>query len=146
MTNRRDFLRQALSAMVAGTTLAFPPVIRRALAIPGNHRTRTIRDVEHVVILMQENRSFRIRIAGGSSTSCPIRRRWPRRARAARDDHAGDPGAAHAAGPGGERSAVARAAVRAARDRGGAAALDAGAAHRACVRQQRNGRRGVPRL
>ncbi|HEY0480692.1 MAG TPA: phospholipase C, phosphocholine-specific [Kofleriaceae bacterium] len=58
MTNRRDFLRQALSATVAGTTLAFPPVIRRALAIPANHRTRTIRDVEHVVILMQENRSF----------------------------------------------------------------------------------------
>jgi phospholipase C len=58
MTNRRDFLRSALSATVAGTTLAFPPVIRRALAIPAHHRTRTIADVEHVVILMQENRSF----------------------------------------------------------------------------------------
>src|SRR5215475_12248923 len=58
MTNRRDFLRAALSATAAGATLAFPPVIRRALAIPANDRTGTIADVEHVVILMQENRSF----------------------------------------------------------------------------------------
>jgi len=58
MTNRRDFLRQALSATAAGTALAFPPVIRRALAIPAHRRTGTINDVEHVVILMQENRSF----------------------------------------------------------------------------------------
>ena len=58
MTNRRDFLRQALSATVAGTTLAFPPVIRRALAIPAHRKTHSIADVEHVVILMQENRSF----------------------------------------------------------------------------------------
>src|ERR1041384_841733 len=58
MPNRRDFLRQALTATVAGTSLAFPPVIRRALAIPAHQRTGTIADVEHVVILMQENRSF----------------------------------------------------------------------------------------
>ncbi|HMG54004.1 MAG TPA: alkaline phosphatase family protein, partial [Kofleriaceae bacterium] len=58
MTNRRDFLRQALSATAAGTALAFPPVIRRALAIPAHRRAGTIKDVEHVVILMQENRSF----------------------------------------------------------------------------------------
>src|SRR3954465_9118076 len=58
MTNRRDFLRAALSATAAGATLAFPPIIRRALAIPAHRRTRTIADVEHVVILMQENRSF----------------------------------------------------------------------------------------
>ena len=58
MTNRRDFLRTALSATAAGTTLAFPPAIRRALAIPAHRRTGTIADVEHVVILMQENRSF----------------------------------------------------------------------------------------
>ena len=36
----------------------FPPMIARALAIPANNRTGTIADVEHVVILMQENRSF----------------------------------------------------------------------------------------
>jgi phospholipase C len=32
--------------------------IARALAIPANHATRSIRDVEHIVFLMQENRSF----------------------------------------------------------------------------------------
>jgi phospholipase C len=37
---------------------AFPPSIQRALAIPANRRTGTILDVEHVVFLMQENRSF----------------------------------------------------------------------------------------
>ena len=58
MTSRRDFLRNALSATVAGTALGFPPVIRKALAISAHQRTRTIADVEHVVILMQENRSF----------------------------------------------------------------------------------------
>jgi phospholipase C len=58
MTTRRDFLRAALSATAAGATLAFPPVIRRALAVPAHRRTGTIADVEHVVILMQENRSF----------------------------------------------------------------------------------------
>jgi phospholipase C len=58
MPNRRDFLRQALTATAAGASLGFPPVIRRALAIPAHRRTGTIKDVEHVVILMQENRSF----------------------------------------------------------------------------------------
>jgi phospholipase C len=37
---------------------AFPRSILKALAIPARRRTGTIRDVEHVVILMQENRSF----------------------------------------------------------------------------------------
>ena len=32
--------------------------IARALAIPANHAHRSIRDVEHIVFLMQENRSF----------------------------------------------------------------------------------------
>jgi len=35
-----------------------PASIQRALAIPANNVTGTIQDVEHVVILMQENRSF----------------------------------------------------------------------------------------
>src|ERR1700742_4569945 len=35
-----------------------PPVIRKALALPASGKTGTIKDVEHVVILMQENRSF----------------------------------------------------------------------------------------
>ena len=37
---------------------AFPASIARALAIPANHRTGTLEDVEHIVIMMQENRSF----------------------------------------------------------------------------------------
>ncbi len=40
---------------LAGT---FGPTIEKALAIPANRRTGTINDVEHIVILMQENRPF----------------------------------------------------------------------------------------
>ncbi|WP_020648343.1 phosphocholine-specific phospholipase C [Solimonas variicoloris] len=54
-TDRRSFLRLAGGAVAFA---ALPASIRRALAIPANNRTGTIRDVEHVVILMQENRSF----------------------------------------------------------------------------------------
>ncbi|RJF87550.1 phospholipase C, phosphocholine-specific [Oleomonas cavernae] len=58
-SNRRDFLKgvSAIAGMAA-TMSAFPPVIREALAIPANNATKSIQDVEHVVILMQENRSF----------------------------------------------------------------------------------------
>jgi phospholipase C len=54
-TNRRTFLRFLSSA---AATAALPQSIDRALAIPASHRTGTIRDVEHIVILMQENRAF----------------------------------------------------------------------------------------
>jgi phospholipase C len=53
--SRRDFLRMTTAA--AGAVM-MPGSIRKALAIPPDSRTGTIRDVEHVVILMQENRSF----------------------------------------------------------------------------------------
>ncbi|MBN9617055.1 MAG: phospholipase C, phosphocholine-specific [Acidobacteriales bacterium 59-55] len=53
--SRRDFLRMAVAS--AGITM-LPPSIRRALAIPANRATGSIQDVGHVVILMQENRSF----------------------------------------------------------------------------------------
>ncbi|HSI51272.1 MAG TPA: phospholipase C, phosphocholine-specific [Ideonella sp.] len=56
-TNRRQFLH-LLGATGAATAGALPPSIARALAIPANSKTGTINDVEHVVILMQENRSF----------------------------------------------------------------------------------------
>ena len=46
-----------MQAAAAGLA-AWPAVIRRALALPAARRTGTIMDVEHVVILMQENRSF----------------------------------------------------------------------------------------
>ena len=54
-TDRRTFL-QLLSA--SALTAAFPASISRALEIPAHHSTGTIKDVEHIVILMQENRSF----------------------------------------------------------------------------------------
>ncbi|MCP1637636.1 phospholipase C [Kerstersia gyiorum] len=57
--HKRSFLRNTLYGAGGSAALAaFPPAIRKALAIPANNRTGTIRDVEHVVILMQENRSF----------------------------------------------------------------------------------------
>ncbi|MDO5692043.1 MAG: phospholipase C, phosphocholine-specific [Pseudomonadota bacterium] len=55
MTQRRAFLQSvAATAALAG----FPASIQRALAIPANNATRSIKDVQYVVILMQENRSF----------------------------------------------------------------------------------------
>jgi len=54
-TDRRRFLKLLSAGAIAS---AFPQSIRRALALPGNHRTGTVEDVEHIVILMQENRSF----------------------------------------------------------------------------------------
>jgi len=52
---RRSFIQMLGASATAG---ALPPSIARALEIPANRRTGTIADVEHVVILMQENRSF----------------------------------------------------------------------------------------
>ena len=48
----------ATSAGAAAGMAMLPPSIRRALAIPATRATGTIKDVQHVVILMQENRSF----------------------------------------------------------------------------------------
>jgi len=42
----------------AAALAALPPSIARAMAIPADVRSGTIRDIEHVVILMQENRGF----------------------------------------------------------------------------------------
>lgn len=55
LKNRRDFLK---TASVAGTMVAIPGSIGRALAIAPKRVTGTIKDVKHIVILMQENRSF----------------------------------------------------------------------------------------
>ncbi|MCH5596963.1 alkaline phosphatase family protein [Niabella ginsengisoli] len=58
MDNRRDFLKKAmLLSGAAGVTAFVPDSIKAAMAIdpkPGS----TFLDAEHVVILMQENRSF----------------------------------------------------------------------------------------
>ena len=53
--SRRSLL--SAGAALAGAS-ALPPAIARAAAIAPDRRTGTIRDVEHVVILMQENRGF----------------------------------------------------------------------------------------
>ncbi|HTI18003.1 MAG TPA: phospholipase C, phosphocholine-specific [Trinickia sp.] len=58
-TSRRDFLRAAAQAAGAAAAMGVLPIgIRNALAIPAHDATRSIEDVEHIVILMQENRSF----------------------------------------------------------------------------------------
>jgi len=54
-TSRRKFLGMA-SAGAASTF--FPDLIRQALAVPAYSVTGTLADVQHVVIFMQENRSF----------------------------------------------------------------------------------------
>jgi phospholipase C len=57
--DRRRFLRLAGgAASAAATRPLWPQSVRRALATPAHRATGTIRDVGHVVILMQENRSF----------------------------------------------------------------------------------------
>src|ERR1700727_2131017 len=54
-TDRRTILR-AMGAAALGA--AFPESILRALAIEPKIVTGTIKDVKHIVVLMQENRSF----------------------------------------------------------------------------------------
>ncbi len=55
-TDRRTFLRLLEHSLLCPAT--FPASISRALAIPANNRTGTIKDVEHIIFMMQENRSF----------------------------------------------------------------------------------------
>src|ERR1700759_3404909 len=59
MPSRRNLLMESagLAAGAAAGTL-LPPSIRRALALPADHRTGSVQDVRHVVILMMENRGF----------------------------------------------------------------------------------------
>lgn len=56
MQDRRSFIR-AMTAS-AGAAAAYTPSIARALEIAARRRSGTLMDVEHVVILTQENRSF----------------------------------------------------------------------------------------
>lgn len=57
--DRREFLKMSAGAAGAGAALnLLPPLIRKALAVKAYNPTKTIQDVQHVVILMQENRSF----------------------------------------------------------------------------------------
>ena len=54
--DRRKFLQ--LTGVAAASLATLKSNIAKALTIPANNRTGTIQDVEHVVILMQENRPF----------------------------------------------------------------------------------------
>jgi len=56
-TDRRTFM-QLMGLTGAASLTALKSNIAKALAIPANYRTGTIKDVEHIVILMQENRPF----------------------------------------------------------------------------------------
>src|SRR3954462_10412132 len=53
--DRRQFLQMLGMPAVAA---AMPANLEAALAIPANNRAGSIEDVEHVIFLMQENRSF----------------------------------------------------------------------------------------
>jgi len=53
--DRRTFLKMLGAPAVAA---ALPLDLGKLLAIPANNRTGSIKDVEHVIFLMQENRSF----------------------------------------------------------------------------------------
>jgi phospholipase C len=53
--NRRGFLAMAGGATAMAT---LSPSIARAAAIPADRRTSSIKDIDHIVVLMQENRSF----------------------------------------------------------------------------------------
>lgn len=58
MDSRREFLKKAaLLSGAAGMASVLPPSIQRAFAINPENGT-TWKDAEHIVILMQENRSF----------------------------------------------------------------------------------------
>jgi phospholipase C len=56
-TDRRTFLQ--LMGLTAATSLTtFKANIAKALAIPAHNPTGTLQDVQHIIILMQENRPF----------------------------------------------------------------------------------------
>src|SRR5438477_624934 len=57
-SSRRDFLSRASQTATLAALGTLPPAIARALAVEPSRLTGTIADVAHVIILMQENRSF----------------------------------------------------------------------------------------
>ncbi|WP_394834473.1 phospholipase C, phosphocholine-specific [Pendulispora rubella] len=57
--DRRQFLKFGVSAATSAAVLAaLPKSIQAALATPANRVSGTLQDVEHIIVLMQENRSF----------------------------------------------------------------------------------------
>src|SRR5690606_32513572 len=73
--NRRKFLKVSATAGLAEPMWA--PLLQKGLAGPAHNVSRSIKDVEHIVILMQENRSFdhyfgAMRGGGGFGGRLPI--------------------------------------------------------------------------
>ncbi|MHA4843119.1 phosphocholine-specific phospholipase C [Flavitalea antarctica] len=56
MINRRKFI--GITSKIGVGSLLWPALIEKALAVEADSPTRSINDVKHIVILMQENRSF----------------------------------------------------------------------------------------
>src|ERR1700754_2471580 len=57
--NRRQFISKSAGTLGAlGLSSLLPASIQRALAIPAASVTGTLQDVQHVIVLVQENRSF----------------------------------------------------------------------------------------
>jgi len=54
--HRRDFIKLSATAGLAASL--WEPLLQKALAVEAHNATRSINDVQHIVILMQENRSF----------------------------------------------------------------------------------------
>jgi phospholipase C len=58
-TDRRDFLKlMGVGGLAAAMPQNMPQNIQALAAVPANNRTGSIKDVEHIVVLTQENRSF----------------------------------------------------------------------------------------
>ena len=60
--SRRSFIKKSAVVGAGAAAISTTPnvfaSIEKALSIPANRKHGSIKDVEHVVILMQENRSF----------------------------------------------------------------------------------------
>ncbi|MBX3241012.1 MAG: phospholipase C, phosphocholine-specific [Chitinophagaceae bacterium] len=54
--HRRKFIKMSTAAGLAASL--WEPLLQKALAVEAYNATRSIKDVQHIVILMQENRSF----------------------------------------------------------------------------------------
>jgi phospholipase C len=83
---RREFLRRSAEVLCAASALSsLPETIRRALAIPAMVQTDTLKDVKHVVILMQENRSASSHCYDFTASSTDFSRRFAGRRETGKD-------------------------------------------------------------
>ena len=74
---RRDFLRACISAAaLAGLPSSMGDVLAAAQELPANNANGSIKDVEHVVILMLENRSFDTHSNNHNQLLVPFHDRW----------------------------------------------------------------------